>query len=860
MDRFVTSPHTDSDEASDSGDAASGTNARTVESDDRSCTLCGLRTPSDPITEDEVDGTFCCRGCLEVARTLATTDETGKRDDLDETTIRERLEGSDAESGPGSDTPPASSEANGLEEAFLTVEGMHCSTCEVFIESVAESTAGVQTAEASYATETVRVVYDDERLERTELSDLVSGYGYSARDRGVDADDGSGDQALVTFLIGGGLFGMMVMVWYAVFLYPTYFGYEPVVDFGGLDGYYLAVNIWLMTSFVLFYTGYPILRGAYVSLRAGMPNMDLLVTTAAVGSYAYSTLAMVLGRADLYFDVTVAVVLVVTAGTYYQERIKRRVASLLSDLTEQQVDEARRTDGETVPLEAVEPGDRLLIRAGERVPLDGTVLEGDVAVDESLVTGESLPVEKEPGDPVRGGTVVTDAPVVIEVGEDAESTLDRLVSLLWSIQSSRPGVQRFADRLATVFVPLVLALASATIVLLLASGSSPETALLVGLTVVIVSCPCALGLATPLAVASGVQAGATRGIVVSAETIFEEAPDVDVVVLDKTGTLTMGEMAVDSVFVDGSETTSADDSRMIDEVLTRAGAVESLSEHPIGVAIADAAADRSRHENGGPMGVDDSPPADATEVADVTADVEAFERDRRGVSAVVDGERVVVAHPDLCRERGLSTSADLESRIDDARDAGDVPVAVGWGGRVRGVVVVGDAPRADWREAIAELSGGREIVVLTGDDAGAVDRFRDVEGIDEVFAGVPPEAKAETVRRLRTRGTVAMVGDGSNDAPALAAADVGIALGSATTLATDAADAVIVGDDLSAVLETFDLAAGTHRRIRQNLAWAFVYNAVAIPLAITGLLNPLFAAVAMATSSLLVVLNSARSL
>ena len=782
----------------------------------RACSLCDLPTPEEPITDPDVDGRFCCRGCLEVQRAL------GDVEDEEADAIEDALEneGPDLEAVEG-------------ETAFFAVDGMHCATCEAFIEGRATTVDGIYAAEASYASDAVRLIYDPDVVDEGELPTVLSGFGYTARERGADDDSEPPEAALVKFLAGGGMFGMMVMLWYVLFLYPTYFGYDPIVEFGTYDRLYIFTQIWLFTSFVLFYTGYPILRGAYVSLKAGMPNMDLLVSVAALAAYAYSTLAMFAGRTDLYFDVSVAIILVVTGGTYYEGVVKRRAAGLLSELTESQVEEARRADdGDTVPVEEIEPGERLLVRAGERVPLDGTVLEGEAAVDESLVTGESLPVEKEPGQPVRGGTVVTDAPLVVEVGENAESTLDRLIELLWTIQSSRPGVQRLADKLATIFVPLVLTLATIVTVWLLITGANVTTALLVGLTVLIVSCPCALGLATPLAIASGVQSAARRGIVVAAETIFEDAPEVDVVALDKTGTLTKGSMSVEGVFVD-----DADDSADPDQVLRRGAAVERLSEHPIGAAIAEHAPETS---------------------ADV--DVDGFERDRRGVAGVVDGDRVTVGHPDLLRERGLSISETLEDRIAAARTDGDVPVVVGWGSRTRGVIVVGDAPREEWKDAVETLSVGREIVVITGDEGAAADRFRDVEGVDEVFAGVPPEAKAETVRRLRSRGTVAMVGDGSNDAPALAAADVGIALGSGTKLATDAADAVIITDDLGSVAETFEIAGGTHSRIRQNLGWAFVYNGIAIPLAITGLLNPFLAAVAMATSSTLVVLNSSRSL
>ncbi|WP_226005267.1 heavy metal translocating P-type ATPase [Natrinema salinisoli] len=814
--------------ASDSGNSSETSTSSRHTDAAATCDLCDLPTPDDPITAADADGSFCCRGCLEVSRTL---DRTDAPDVPDESAVRSRVGQDEMD-----DRDLADLEG---EDAFLAVEGMHCSTCEAFLEATAEGEDGVLGATASYATDTIRIVYDSDRVAAEDLPDLVSGYGYTAADRAAD-DETDADDGLVSLLLGG-FFGMMVMVWYVLFLYPTYFGFEPVADFGGYDGLFLAANIWLLASFILFYTGYPILRGAYVSLRAGRPNMDLLVATAALGSYTYSVIAMLLGELHLYFDVTVAIVLVVTAGTHYEQAVKRRATGLLSELTERQVDEARLESGETVPLEAVEPGDRLLVRPGERVPLDGEVVEGTAAIDESLVTGESLPARKEPGDFVRGGTVVTDAPIVLSVGDEAESTLDRLVSLLWSIQSARPGVQRLADKLATVFVPLVVALAVGTAAVLLLTGSSASDALLIGLTVVIVSCPCALGLATPLAIAAGVQAAAERGIVVATETIFEDAPSIDVVVLDKTGTLTTGTMAVEAVHTVDSDDGDESDSDA-DEVLRRAGTVEALSEHPIAAAVADAAA---------------APPtADGTPARAV----EGFERTDRGVSGLVDGERVTVGHPEYLREQGHAVPEALESRIDETRTAGRVPVAVGWDGRARGVITVGDSPRGELEDALETPSTGRDVVVLTGDEGRAADEFRELDGVDEVFAGVPPEAKAETVDRLRARGTVAMVGDGSNDAPALAAADVGIAMGGGTKLATDAADAVIVDDDLTAVADAFDIATSTHRRIRQNLGWAFAYNAVAIPLAVAGLLNPLFAAVAMAASSALVVCNSARSL
>ncbi|MHB9285881.1 heavy metal translocating P-type ATPase [Halobacteriales archaeon Cl-PHB] len=793
------------------------------------CTLCDLPVPAEPITDPDVEGTFCCRGCLEVHRALGDLED----DELPE--------------DPLSATTPDPDDVEG-EEAFFAVDGMHCATCETFLESVAAGTDGVEAAEASYATDTVRLAYDPDVVDRETLPGVLTTAGYTARDR-EESGETPPSAELAKFLIGGGLFGMMVMVWYVLFLYPTYLGYEPLVSLGGLDGLYLFGNVWLLTSLVLFYTGFPILRGAYVSLRAGQPNMDLLVSLAAGGAYAYSSLAMVLGETHLYFDVSVAIVLVVTAGNWWESRIKRRATGLLSDLTELQVEDARlAADGETVPVDTVTSGQRLLVKPGERVPLDGEVVEGRAAVDESLVTGESVPVTRQAGDAVRGGTVVTDAPLVVEVGDDPESTLDRVVSLLWRIQSSRSGVQRLADRLATVFVPLVVAIATVTGLVLLATGASPTAALLTGLTVLIVSCPCALGLATPLAVAAGLETGADRGIVVASDELFETAPEVDTVALDKTGTLTSGEMTVRRVEADDEAT-----------VMRRAAAIERLSSHPIGAAIAAAGDGPSESV----AAADGGAPATETPVdaeSESTAGVEDFEAMDRGVAGTVDGDRVLVGHPDEFDDEGWPVADRYATAAAEARADGDVPVLVGWAGVVRGLVVVGDEPRAGWESVVERLSAGHRVVVITGDEGRAAERFRDHFAIDEVFAGVPPEAKAETVARLRQDGTVAMVGDGSNDAPALATADVGIALQSGTKLATDAADAILLRDRLADVPAVFDLASATNRRIRQNLGWAFLYNLVAIPLAALGLLNPLFAAGAMAASSTLVVLNSTRSL
>ncbi len=771
------------------------------------CTLCDLPTPDPPVIGEDVDGTFCCPGCREVYRTL---------DDLEEgeaAAVRDRLEGGDT----GRAVP------DGAAEAFLHVQGMHCTACEAFLEAVAEQTDGVYRAEASYASEMVRLHYDDARHAEDDLVSLLTRGGYTASREQLRNEESE----TAARLIFGGFFTMMVMVWYVVFLYPVYAGGEGVVALEGEFARYALGNVWLATTVVLGITGWPLLRSAGVSLRVLKPNMDLLIVIAAGSAYLYSTGALLLGEWEVYFDVAVVIVFVVTLGRWFADRVKTRAVGLLSDLTREQVDTAHRVEAEgnteTVEIDALDSGDVVRVRQGERVPIDGTVAEGRATVDESLLTGEARPVSKAAGDDVIGGSVVQTNAIDVRVGTEAQSTLDRLVRLMWEIQASTPGVQQVADRLASIFVPLVLALGVGAVGVQLAMGSTWPYALLSGLTVLIVSCPCALGLATPLAVAAGTQAGLQRRIVVKHAGAFEQAADLGMVVFDKTGTLTTGKMQVVDAVGDS-------------DALARARAIEEWSPHPVGTAIA----------NSGPN-------AD-TEIQDV-------ETHPRGIAATIDGTRMFVGHPDAYRARGGTIPASLAKRAEAAIENAQVPVMLGpIGGEAQGLFEVGDTIRKEADAVLDRLSGTVRIAVCTGDHERAVAPLRADPRIDAVFAEVRPEAKRALLQRWRTEhGTVAMVGDGSNDAPALADADLGVAFGP-TALAADSADVVLLDDDLTRLPDLLDLARTTRRRLRQNLGWAFGYNAIAIPLAIVGWLNPLAAALAMASSSLLVVGNSAREM
>ena len=791
------SPHTTEPAADEASDSAGR------------CALCGVPVPDPPVTTDDGEGPFCCPGCREVYRTLGELPADEAR------AVRERV---------GEGTPDGATVPDAAEEAFLHVDGMHCTACEAFLESIAEQDDGVYRAEASYASEMVRLHYDGGRQSEDALASLLTRGGYTA-----SLDRGGEDEAsdTVARLLIGGFFTMMVMVWYVVFLYPVYAGGTGVVALEGEFARYALGNVWVATTVVLGVTGWPLFRSAGVSLRVLKPNMDLLVTLAAGSAYLYSVGALLLGGTEVYFDVAVVIVFVVTLGRWVEGRVKKRAAGLLAELTREQEATARRVgpDGTAEPVDrgALRPDDRVRVRQGERVPVDGTVAEGRATVDESLLTGEARPVSKRPGDAVIGGSVVQTNAIDVRVGEAARSTLDRLVRLMWTVQASTPGTQQVADRLASIFVPLVLVLGAGGVALQLALGAALPYALMSGLTVLIVSCPCALGLATPLAVAAGTRAGLERRIVVKHAGAFEQAADLSVVAFDKTGTLTTGQMQV-------VDTAGAP------EALAVGRAVEQWSAHPVGTAVAD------------------SGPAADGEVRDV-------ETHPRGVSATVDGVRVYVGHPDAYRSRGGVVPAPLADRAAAAAEKAQVPVVVGWDGEARGLFVVGDTIRPEADAVLDRLHEmGVYITVCTGDHEAAVAPLRADPRIDAVFAEVRPEAKRALLQQWRSRrpsGRVAMVGDGSNDAPALADADLGVAFGP-TALAADSADVVLLDDDLARLPEVLTLARRTRRRVRQNLGWAFGYNAVAIPLALAGALNPLAAALAMAASSLLVVGNSAR--
>lgn len=763
------------------------------------CHLCGSPTPTPPINAD--GHCFCCIGCCEVFQRFGEDILSSK--------------------GKTAETPDLPS-ARGA-EAYLRIEGMHCASCEVLIEQLAERIDGVQSVRSSYSTATARVVYDKDRISETDLPGLMSLAGYRVSLRSDPRTPRNNDMALFRVVTATSL-SAVVMMLYLAFYYPTHLG---IVDYADLEPVrWLAFGavpmaIFVLTTIMVGYVGIPVFRGAWVGLRAGVLNMDNLLSIAILAAYAYSAVQYFRGDIDeLYFDVAAAILTVVTLGRYFEAGARANASEELEKLMDAWTPEARVIrDGleTTVPLGDLGPCEDVIVRAGDGIPVDSVIKNGSAAIDTSLMTGEPFPVRLGPGDRVQGGTIVVEGEVVLATNEAAESHIEALTRILWNVQSGAAGAGRFADRVARGFVPTVLVLAAGVSIWVFTSGGGLHEALLVGLATLIVSCPCTFGLAMPLATAAGVSAALRQGIIFTSADIFDRPRRFDTVIFDKTGTLSTGNMSV--VMQIGPP-----------DAIAMAAAVERLSSHPIAEAIAG---------------------LDATHAA---SDAELHPG--RGLVATVGRRRVAVGSRQLFANLGWHIPETLEQQVQQDVPGDGVYSFVGWGGSAKGAFLTRDTARNAWRDVVGRMRESASAVLLSGAEhsSGFEDAF------DEWHSGVPPEAKAALVRHYRKNGAVAMIGDGSNDAPALAEADLSIAFGAPTALASEAADVVIPGDDLSKVFSAASLIQATRLRIRQNLGWALIYNATAVPLALSGILNPLFAALAMSSSSLLVVWNSSRAL
>ena len=725
----------------------------------------------------------------------------------------------------------------------LDITGMTCASCANRIERKLNRLDGV-TASVNYATERARVSYP-ETVSTDDLLATVAAAGYAAALPALEAETGTaGDDhdqpdpelmALQQRLLVSALLSLPVVLMAMV----------PALQ---LDGWqWLSLTL---AAPVVVWGAWPFHRAALVNLRHGSTTMDTLVSVGVLAAFGWSLVALFYGSAgmigmthefrftiertngldNIYFEAAAGVTTFLLAGRWFEKRSKRRAGSALRallDLGAKDVAVLRGGVETRVPASELVVGDLFVVRPGEKVATDGVVESGTSAVDASMLTGESVPVDIGPGVSVAGATVNTYGRLVVRatrVGSDTQ--LARMARMVEEAQHGKTQAQRLADRISGVFVPMVIALAVATLGFWLGTGAEPSTAFTAAVAVLIVACPCALGLATPTALMVGTGRGAQLGILVRGPEVLEATRRIDTVVLDKTGTVTTGDLAlVDVVPASGEDA---------DGVRRLAGALEAASEHPIGRAVAGP----------GPH-----------------AAVSGFRNlEGRGVRGTVDGHDVVVGRPELLVDEGLVVPDDLTAAVASAREAGGTAVVAGWDGHARGVLVVADTVKAGSAEAVRRLRGlGLEPVLLTGDHELVARTVADEVGIDEVVAGVLPEGKVAAVRELQARGrVVAMVGDGVNDAAALATADLGIAMGTGTDAAIAAADLTLVRGDLRVAPDAVRLARRTLTTIRTNLFWAFAYNVAALPLAAAGLLTPMIAGAAMALSSVFVVSNSLR--
>ena len=663
----------------------------------------------------------------------------------------------------------------------------------------------------------------------------------------------------------------------------------PALQFTGWQWVVAALALPVAT-----WAAWPFHRAAFRAARHGASTMDTLVSIGIIAATGWSLWALLLGGAgelgvtmtptlwpaastdgmemavpELYFEVAAVVTTFLLAGRYAEHRSRRRAGDALRALLHLGAKDVAvlvaGPDGERVekrvPIDRLRVGDEFVVRPGEKVATDGTVVTGTSAIDASLLTGEPVPVDVAPGDDVTGATMNTSGSLVVRATRVGEETrLAQIGRLVAAAQTGKAPVQRLADRISAVFVPIVLVLAIATLVTWLVTGGTAQAAFTAAVAVLIIACPCALGLATPTALLVGTGRGAQLGILIKGPQVLEQTRAVDTVVLDKTGTVTEGRMTlVDVLTPDGSDDEAAD------EVLRLAGAVEALSEHPIARAIADSAAELAAARRARvPAGVgEDGVVIGSDQVHDFRNEA------GHGVAGVVrvahDGlglaRRVLVGRPRWLAQQGVRTD-ELDAPFQAAEADGATAVMAAWDGRARGVLVLRDPVKATSKQAVAELRAlGLRPVLLTGDNLGAARVAARAVGIPDgdVIAEVLPEEKVQTVERLQALGArVAMVGDGVNDAAALATADLGLAMGTGTDVAIEAADLTLVRGDLRSVPEAIRLSRRTLRIIKQNLFWAFAYNVAAIPLAALGLLNPMIAGAAMAFSSVLVVTNSLR--
>jgi Cu+-exporting ATPase len=710
-----------------------------------------------------------------------------------------------------------------VRQVDLNITGMTCAACAARIEKVVGRLDGVQSVNVNLASEKAHITYVPGVIDEQDFIRAVERAGYGAKFASEAAAEDEKKRKVQAYHRD------LVKFWFSVILTLPLVVQMFVMMFGGrlfMPGWLS----WLFATPVQFYVGWRFYKGAYNALRGGAANMDVLVALGTSVAYVYSAILTVMGRDDVYFDSSATVVTLIFMGKLLESRAKAKASAAIESLAKLRAKVAHvlRDGAETdVPVDDLRVGDIVRVRPGERVPADGVVTEGHTAVDESFLTGEAMPVPKGPGDPVVGASVNQTSAFLMEVTKvGADTALAQVMRLVDQAQGSKAPVQRLADKISGIFVPIVLAIALATFLLWGIFGNW-SYGLMSAVAVLVIACPCALGLATPTAIMVGTGKGAESGILIKGGEYLELAHRVNTVVFDKTGTLTSGKPKVTDVWA--AKGVSEKD------VLSAAAALEAQSEHPLGAAIVAFAKEQG------------------VEIPTAT-NVEAVPG--KGIQGFVNGAGVRIGNRQWLSENGIGAVPD--DVLAQFEHSGKTAVLVAQKGQLIGIIAIADTLKADAADTVKKLKEmGIQVWMITGDQERTAKAIAEELGITHVIAGVLPEGKAARVQELRKKGRiVAMVGDGINDAPALAAADIGIAMGTGTDVAMEAADIMLMRGQTQGVVDAIRLSKATMRKIRQNLFWAFFYNVLGIPLAALGVLSPIIAGAAMALSSVSVVSNS----
>ena len=737
----------------------------------------------------------------------------------------------------------------------LKVEGMWCPTCSWLIEEVLRRTKGILEPQASFLSDLVQVKYLPHILSPQEIMARISRLGYRPSLFQEGSAVGREKKDLQIRLGVSSILSMNVMM-ISFALYAGFFRDLSQTVIG-----YFSFPLWLMTTPVIFYGGLPILRRAYAGLRYGSTSMDTLISAGALAAYFYSIVQMARGSLHLYFDTASMLITLVLLGKYVETHARERVSAGITDLYKLANQKVRlftptptlpyqgggdlpcgvssatpQSEGEGgkerwVPSKDVKSGDEFLVFAEERIPLDGQIISGHGTVDESILTGESRPIKKKPGEEVRGGVLLLDGQLTLRttrVGQ--ESSLGQMITLMQEALSKKNPVELLADRITRWFVPIIFAIAGVVALSLWRSNSSLDEALLRSLTVLLISCPCALGIATPLAKVAAMGISRSRGIFIRDPEALEKAKDLDTLVFDKTGTVTEGNFSLQEIITEDFPE---------QKVLSRLASVEVHSDHFLGKEIVRKAREASPKIEG-------------------AEDFEEFEG--MGIKGVVQGTEVFIGNRRLMSHFGIDLPSSWEKRGSAWQSKGMTIVFFAWDKRFQGMLVFGDSLKHGVREMMDKLHT-RKIAtwMISGDALETTRAVAEESGFNKFRGQALPQDKVELIRTLQKRGQrVGMVGDGINDAAALAQADVGFALGTGPNITREASDFTLLAGDPGRVLEILDLSALTMKTIRQNLFFAFLYNGLAIPLAVAGLLNPLIAVFAMFASSLTVIGNALR--